>query len=103
MAMFGQPKGDIILIRYHIRERKCGLIASNIAQAGLMGVGFCTAKIRNQRKCRGQQQESKIGVYSVISTCDGHQRRLWARPELNQGSHAQCHIASLRGSQIGLE
>lgn len=47
MAMFGQPKGDIILIRYHIRERKCGLIASNIAQAGLPGVGFCSAKIRN--------------------------------------------------------
>lgn len=47
MAMFGQPKGDIICIRYHIRERKCGLIASNIAQAGLRRVGFCSAEISN--------------------------------------------------------
>lgn len=47
MAMFGQPKGDIIRIRYHISERKCGLIASNIAQAGLRRVGFCSAEIRN--------------------------------------------------------
>lgn len=38
MAMFGQPKGDIMVICYHIWERKCGLIASNIDKAGLCRV-----------------------------------------------------------------